>query len=70
MAEVISPLLKQGLSPFQNLAARPELNISEKTLYNYIENGVFHEIAGTSFAFDTLIITSNTMPKFYKYILC
>lgn len=46
MAEVISPLLKQGLSPFQILAAHPELNISEKTLYNYIENGVFHEIAG------------------------
>lgn len=46
MAQVIAPLLKQGLSPFQILAAHPELNISEKTLYNYIENDVFHEIAG------------------------
>ena len=46
MAEIISPLLKQGLSPFQILSAHPDLNISEKTLYNYIENDVFHEIAG------------------------
>lgn len=46
IADIIAPLLKQGQSPYQILAAHPELNISEKTLYNYIENGVFHEIAG------------------------
>lgn len=46
MAGIISPLFQQGLSPFQILAAHPELNISEKTLYNYIENDVFHELAG------------------------
>lgn len=46
IADVIAPLLKHGLSPYQILAAHPELNISEKTLYNYIENGVFHEVAG------------------------
>lgn len=46
IAVVIAPLLKQGLSPYHILAAHPELNISEKTLYNYIENDVFHEIAG------------------------
>lgn len=46
IAEIIAPLLKQGLSPYQILIAHPELKISEKTLYNYIENGVFHEIAG------------------------
>lgn len=46
IADVIAPLLKQGQSPYQILAAHPELNISEKTLYNYIENDVFHEIAG------------------------
>ena len=33
MASVISPLLKQGHSPYQILANHPELNISEKTLY-------------------------------------
>jgi len=46
IADVVAPLLKQGQSPYQILAAHPELNISEKTLYNYIENEVFHEIAG------------------------
>jgi len=46
MASVIAPLLKQGLSPYQILQVHPELHISEKTLYNYIENDVFHEVAG------------------------
>ena len=46
MADIIKPLLKQGQSPFQIIANHPELGISEKTLYNYIENDVFHEIAG------------------------
>ena len=46
IASVVAPLLKQGLSPYQILAVHPELGISEKTLYNYIENDVFHEIAG------------------------
>ncbi len=46
IADVVAPLLKQGQSPYRILAAHPELNISEKTLYNYIENDVFHDIAG------------------------
>lgn len=46
MAAIIKPLLKQGLSPFQIVTNHPELGISEKTLYNYIENDVFHENAG------------------------
>lgn len=46
MADIIQPLLKQGQSPFQIISNHPELGISEKTLYNYIENDVFHEIAG------------------------
>ena len=46
MAAIIAPLLKQGQSPYQIVTNHPELGISEKTLYNYIENDVFHEIAG------------------------
>lgn len=46
IADVVGPLLKKGHSPYQILAAHPEINISEKTLYNYIEGDVFHEIAG------------------------
>lgn len=46
MTDIIKPLLKQGLSPFQIVTGHPEPGISEKTLYNYIENDVFHELAG------------------------
>lgn len=46
MADIIKPLLAQGQSPFQIVTNHPELGISEKTLYNYIKNDVFHEIAG------------------------
>lgn len=48
MAQIIGPLLKQGLSPYEILCIHPELGICEKTLYNYIESGIFHEIAGIS----------------------
>ena len=46
MAETIGPLLRQGQSPYQIVTTHPELGISEKTLYNYIEGDVFHEAAG------------------------
>ncbi len=42
----IAPLLKQGLSPYRILQIHPELGISEKTLYNYIEDGVLLEVSG------------------------
>lgn len=42
MADIIKPLLAQGQSPFQIVTNHPELGVSEKTLYNYIENNRFH----------------------------
>lgn len=62
IAEVISPLLKQGQSPYRILAAHPELGISEKTLYNYIENDIFHEIAGIT-VLDLRRQVSRKIPK-------
>ena len=62
MASVISPLLKQGHSPYQILANHPELNISEKTLYNYIESGVFRELAGIT-SLDLRRQVSRKLPK-------
>ena len=41
LGNTIKPLLLKGHSPYQIIAAHPELGISEKTLYNYIEQGVF-----------------------------
>lgn len=62
MADIIKPLLKQGQSPFQIVTGHPELGISEKTLYNYIENGVFHEIAGIT-VMDLRRQVSRKLPK-------
>ncbi len=62
MADVIGPLLKQGLSPYQILQIHPELGISEKTFYNYIEGGVFHDVAGIT-VLDLRSQVSRKMPK-------
>lgn len=62
IASVIAPLLKQGLSPYQILQAHPELGICEKTLYNYVESGVFHEIAGIT-SLDLRRQVSRKLPK-------
>lgn len=40
IADILSPLLKQGQSPYQILKSHPELNISLNTIYNYIGQGV------------------------------
>ena len=44
LGEKIRPLLKQGLSPYAILQVHPDLGISEKTIYTYLENGVFSGI--------------------------
>ncbi len=62
MADVIGPLLRQGLSPYQILQTHPELGICEKTLYNYIESGVFHEVAGIT-VMDLRRKVSRKLPK-------
>ena len=62
MANIIQPLLAQGLSPYQILQIHPELNVSEKTLYNYIEGDVFHEVAGIT-VMDLRRQVSRKLPK-------
>ena len=42
-AKIIVPFIKSGQSPYQIVTNHPELNIFEKTLYNYIEQGVFRD---------------------------
>jgi len=46
IADTVGPLLKQGQAPYQIIADHPELGISVKTLYNYIENDVFRLLSG------------------------
>lgn len=62
MADIVAPLLKQGQSPYQIITNHPELGISEKTLYNYIENGIFQEIAGIT-VLDLRRQVSRKLPK-------
>lgn len=38
---IIQPLIKKGMSPYAVLQLHPEIGVSEHTLYNYIEDGVF-----------------------------
>ena len=40
MAETIAPLLKRGQSIYQILLANPEIKVSERTIYNYIDQGL------------------------------
>lgn len=37
--ELITPLILQGQSPYMILQNHPEISLSEKTIYNYIESG-------------------------------
>lgn len=37
--ELVSPLIRQGQSPYTILNSHPEICLSEKTIYNYIESG-------------------------------
>jgi len=37
--ELVTPLVRQGQSPYQILEAHPEIGCSAKTIYNYIESG-------------------------------
>lgn len=39
--ELVSPLILQGQSPYMILQNHPEIPLSEKTIYNYIESGAF-----------------------------
>lgn len=36
---IISPLIRQGQTPYMILKAHPEIRLSEKTIYNYIDSG-------------------------------
>ena len=40
MDKTVAPLIENGQSPYAILISHPELNISVKTLYNYIDQGV------------------------------
>lgn len=50
IAQTLSPLLKKGQSLYQILASHPEIDLSVKSLYTYIEGGVFKEFGIDNFS--------------------
>jgi len=64
IAQIIAPLLKQGQSVHQILSAHPEIKQCEKTIYTYIENGVFKEVDVDNFSLKEQV--NRKLPKKYK----
>jgi IS30 family transposase len=64
IAEIIAPLLKQGQSVHQILSAHPEIKQCEKTIYSYIESGVFKAFGVDNFSLKEQV--SRKLPKKYK----
>ncbi len=44
IGNTIRPLIKQGQSPYAICQNHPEISVSEKTIYNYIESGAFMNV--------------------------
>ncbi len=61
IATVVKPLLDKGHSPYRIITEHPELGISEKTLYNYIEWHVFSVVGITDI--DLRRKVSRKLPK-------
>lgn len=50
IAQTISPLLQKGQSLYQILAGHPEIDLSVKSLYSYIEGGIFKDFGIDNFS--------------------
>lgn len=50
IVDIIKPLLKQGQSIYQILENHPEIKLCSKTLYMYIESGIFHDYGINNFS--------------------
>jgi len=64
LAEIIAPLFKQGQSVHQILSAHPEITQCERTLYSYIESGVFKDFGVDNFSLKEQV--NRKLPKKYK----
>ena len=64
IAGIIAPLLKQGQSVHQILSAHPEISQCERTIYTYIENGVFKDFGVDNFSLKEQV--NRKLAKKYK----
>lgn len=66
LAAIIAPLLKQGQSVYQILSAHPEIKQCQKTIYTYIETGVFKDFGVDNFALKEQVNRKQFKDKFKK----
>ena len=50
IVDIIKPLLKKGQSVYQILENHPEIKVCSKTLYMYIESGIFQDYGINNFS--------------------
>jgi len=63
LGELLLPLLKKGQSIYSILQSHKEIKLSEKTIYNYIENGVFQDVGVSISSIDLKRVVRRKMSK-------
>ena len=63
IGNIIAPLLLKGQSPYQIRLNHPELGICEKSLYNYIEAGIFKDFGIDRFVLRRQVSRKKTRKK-------
>ena len=66
IAHIIVPLIKQGQSIYSILENHKEINLCSKTLYNYIEMGLFREWGITNISLKRAVKRKNRSKKLKK----
>lgn len=66
IGQIIAPLLKQGQSVHQLLSAHPEITQSERTMYSYIEDGVFKDFGVDNFSLKEQVNRKQFKNKYKK----
>jgi IS30 family transposase len=66
IGEIIAPLLKKGQSVHQIMSAHPEIKQSERTIYTYIESGLFKEFDVNNFSLKEQVNRRQSKTTKYK----
>lgn len=66
IGQIMEPLLKNGQSIDQILLAHPEIKVTNKTIYSYIDAGLFKDVGVNITSFDLRRKVSRKMPKAKK----
>lgn len=63
LAKIICPLIKQGQSIYSILQSHPEIQLTEKTIYNYINADYFHDYDVTKLDLRLMVRRRDSMSK-------